>query len=306
MVLSGDMIRPLLDEIQHRLLELHRAVLNDLLNLVYERVTENHRDRSWHLFSKSPSGLSPLVQDSSLKLQKLKAQTLEDINKLRLLCCTNYDTAADVLSEAKAVVGELMQKLTDDHTSSRSSRFGSLPKSNVAEQITLSPPDKFVSTLQTKSPRSDSSTSSTRTGSSGTVLGNTGFMHWYNEKIQEARNFSHRSVRKHNNSGLIESEHPCPRESLQPEPESSKQSTKFEIPNAEEPAAVTSLPVSSWQKKMRKQAPVVREITCCKILGEKKNAQASSCCASNYMLQSFRSTKLNHCVILQLILLVSA
>jgi hypothetical protein len=238
MVLSQDMIRPLLDEIQHRMLEVHR-LMNNLLNLVYERVTENHRSRSWHLFSKSPSGVSLLVQDSNLKLQKLKVQTLEDIQKLRLLCCSNYDTASDVLSEAKAVVGELMGKLTDEHTSGRSSRFGLLPKSNPVEQITLSPPEKVVrkwqpgcalnlnSVTAPRPQRSNSSDSSTRTGSSSS-RSTTDVTEAYDEELQEDVYLSKCNPRKDNNAGMRDAERPGRRELSQLESGPSRQSTKLE------------------------------------------------------------------------------
>jgi hypothetical protein len=289
MVLSEDMIRPLLDEIQHRLLEVHR-VLNGLLNLVYDRVTENHRHRSWHLFSKSSAGVSPIAQDSNLKLQKLKVQTLEDIHTLRLLCCSNYDTASDVLSEAKAVVDELMGKLTDEHTSSRSSRFGLLPKSNVVEQINLSPPDKVLPTMQAgmslnfnsvaapKPKRSYSPASSTRTGSSSTCTGSTD----YDEELQEALYLSKWS----------EAEHPSRRELSQLETESSSQSTKLEISNTSAPTALPPLPASllegklsitstlpqapnpSTIKKSRQQVPVVRKTACCQLSRGQKSTVA--------------------------------
>jgi len=253
MVLSEDMIRPLLDEIQHRLLETHRSV-NGLLNIVYDRVTECRRNRSssWHLFSKSCPGVSPLAQDSNLKLQKLKVQTLEDIHKLRLVCCTNYETAADVLSEAKAVVGELIGKLTDERTSARSSRFGLLQKLNFVEQITLSPPEKVVPAKQVgislnpnsrvppKSTRSYSPASSTRTGSGSTLINElTGSSEAYDEDLQEAHEKESiaRYTYPYNNYtvGLIEAEHPSRRELSQFEFDFLRQSAKLEISNTNAP-----------------------------------------------------------------------
>jgi hypothetical protein len=309
MVLSEDMIRPLLDEIQHRLLESHR-VLNGLLNLVYERVTNNHRNRSWHLFSKSSPGVSPLAQDSNLKLQKLKVQTLEDIHKLRLLCCNSYDTAADVLSEAKAVVGELMGKLTDERTSARSSRFGLLPKSNVVDQITLSPPDKVMPTKQAgsalnlnsvsppKSKGSDSPASSTRTGSSSTLPKElTSSTEACDEELQGARekesiarfNDYLTNYPSHNdNIGLIEAEHPDRRELRQLEADPSRQSTKPEISHTNAPTAEAALPASLLERKLsipptpsqelnpattqrpRQEVPVARRTACWKPLLRKK------------------------------------
>merc|ERR1711865_1024487 len=94
-----------------------------------------------------------------------------------------------------------------------------------------------------KSPRSDSTASSTRVGSSSTV---TSSSEAYDEALQEALYLSQvrdqmvgqptkRSPQKNNNIDLIETELPCRRE-LELESGPSRQSTKLEILDARAPA----------------------------------------------------------------------
>jgi len=122
MVICASAIRPLLDEVEQRVIKAEAAVGRTLIDQVYKTKVDAALAQKWYHARAGSAQNDELVEDSIGKLRALKGRILCTIADLRRTC-DSYDGVGGVLREAQAKVKALLERLGQSDTKKRSDRF---------------------------------------------------------------------------------------------------------------------------------------------------------------------------------------